>query len=71
MSEQVVPFEHFALEEREVEQALARVNVRAGDVQPLSRLQVTCIAEEGNNRQSGTFGGGGNQCRLLQHHGRQ
>lgn len=30
-----------------------------GDVQPLSRLQVTCIAEEGNNRQSGTFGGGG------------
>ncbi len=33
--------------------------LRAGDVQPLSRLQVTCIAEEGNNRQVGTFGGGG------------
>lgn len=33
--------------------------LRAGDVQPLSRLQVTCIAEEGQNRQVGTFGGGG------------
>ena len=30
-----------------------------GDIQPLSRLQVTCIAEEGGNRQIGTFGGGG------------
>lgn len=30
-----------------------------GDVQPLVRLQVTCIAEEGTNRQMGTFGGGG------------
>jgi TldD protein len=30
-----------------------------GDVQPLSRLQVTCIAEENGNRQVGTFGGGG------------
>ncbi len=30
-----------------------------GDVQPLSRLQVTCIAEEKGNRQMGTFGGGG------------
>ncbi len=30
-----------------------------GDIQPLSRLQVTCIAEEGANRQIGTFGGGG------------
>ena len=30
-----------------------------GDVQPLSRLQVTCIAEDGGNRQIGTFGGGG------------
>jgi TldD protein len=29
------------------------------DVQPLSRLQVTCIAEENGNRQVGTFGGGG------------
>lgn len=31
----------------------------AGDIQPLSRLQVTCIAEEGTNRQVGSFGGGG------------
>ena len=32
-----------------------------GDVQPLSRLQVTCIAEKNGNRQVGTFGGGGRQ----------
>jgi TldD protein len=30
-----------------------------GDVQPLSRLQVTCIAEEHGLRQMGTYGGGG------------
>jgi TldD protein len=30
-----------------------------GDMQPLSRLQVTCIAEDSGNRQVGTFGGGG------------
>ncbi len=30
-----------------------------GDVQPLSRLQVTCIAEENGQRQAGSFGGGG------------
>jgi TldD protein len=30
-----------------------------GDVQPLSRLQVTCIAEENGHRQAGSFGGGG------------
>jgi TldD protein len=30
-----------------------------GDVQPLSRLNVTCIAEENGKRQAGTFGGGG------------
>jgi len=30
-----------------------------GDVQPLSRLQVTCIAEDGDNRQVGSYGGGG------------
>ena len=30
-----------------------------GDVQPLSRLQVTCIAEENGQRQTGSFGGGG------------
>ncbi|MEK6683619.1 MAG: metalloprotease TldD [Nitrospirota bacterium] len=30
-----------------------------GDVQPLSRLNVTCIAEENGNRQIGSYGGGG------------
>jgi TldD protein len=30
-----------------------------GDIQPLSRLNITCIAEERGNRQMGTFGGGG------------
>ena len=30
-----------------------------GDVQPLARLQVTCIAEDGENRQVGSYGGGG------------
>lgn len=30
-----------------------------GDVQPLSRLQITCIAEEQGSRQMGTYGGGG------------
>jgi len=30
-----------------------------GDIQPLSRLNITCIAQEGDNRQMGTCGGGG------------
>jgi TldD protein len=30
-----------------------------GDVQPLSRLNITCIAQDGENRQTGTCGGGG------------
>lgn len=30
-----------------------------GDIQPLCRLNVTCIAEEKGNRQIGSFGGGG------------
>lgn len=30
-----------------------------GDIQPLSRLQITCIAEDNGNRQVGSFGGGG------------
>jgi TldD protein len=30
-----------------------------GDIQPLSRLQITCIAEDRDNRQVGSFGGGG------------
>lgn len=29
------------------------------DIQPLSRLQITCIAEDHDNRQVGSFGGGG------------
>jgi TldD protein len=30
-----------------------------GDIQPLTRLNVSCIAEEGANRQIGSYGGGG------------
>ncbi|MGH7361913.1 MAG: metallopeptidase TldD-related protein, partial [Candidatus Methylomirabilales bacterium] len=30
-----------------------------GDVQPLTRLQITCIAEAKGQRQTGTYGGGG------------
>ena len=30
-----------------------------GDIQPLTRLNVTCIAEQEGNRQTGSFGGGG------------
>jgi TldD protein len=30
-----------------------------GDLQPLSRLQITCIAEEKGQRQMGSYGGGG------------
>jgi TldD protein len=30
-----------------------------GDIQPLTRLNVTCIVEEHGNRQMGSFGGGG------------
>lgn len=33
--------------------------VSVGDIRPLTRLSVTCIAEEGGNRQVGTYGGGG------------
>jgi TldD protein len=39
---------------------VASSNGRAvGDIQPLTRLNVTCIVEEGGNRQVGSFGGGG------------
>ncbi|MGH7795291.1 MAG: metalloprotease TldD [Candidatus Binatia bacterium] len=30
-----------------------------GDIQPLTRLNISCIAEEGGNRQIGSYGGGG------------
>jgi TldD protein len=33
--------------------------VLAGDVQPLVRLSVACIADDGNTRQQGSYGGGG------------
>jgi len=46
-----------------VEQKLVLIvtsaGVVVGDVQPLVRLNVTCIAEENGNRQQGTYGGGG------------
>ncbi len=50
MSEQVVALEHFALEEREVEQALARVNVRAVDYADIyfeSTISESVSMEEG------------------------
>jgi TldD protein len=34
-------------------------SVRVGDIQPLTRLNVSCIVEEDGNRQIGSFGGGG------------
>jgi TldD protein len=48
----------FNTEDRRVVVATS-LGLLVGDVQPLSRLQVTCIAEEGGNRQVGTHGGGG------------
>lgn len=33
--------------------------IMIGDIQPLSRLNITCIAQDGTNRQIGTWGGGG------------
>ena len=50
MSLQVVKLEHFALEEREVEQALARVNVRAVDYADIyfeSTISESVSMEEG------------------------
>ena len=37
----------------------ASQGIRVGDIQPLTRLNVTCIVEEGGNRQIASFGGGG------------
>jgi len=46
-----------------VEQKLVLIvssaGIVVGDVQPLVRLNVTCIAEEGGVRQQGSYGGGG------------
>jgi TldD protein len=48
-----------------VEQKLVMIATADGrlvsDVQPLARLNVTCIAEDANGRQQGTYGGGGRQ----------
>jgi TldD protein len=38
---------------------VSSAGVVVGDVQPLVRLNVTCIAADGGNRQQGTYGGGG------------
>ena len=38
---------------------VSSTGIVVGDVQPLVRLNVTCIAEDGGNRQHGTYGGGG------------
>jgi TldD protein len=46
-----------------IEQKLVMIATADGrlvsDVQPLARLNVTCIAEDQNGRQQGTYGGGG------------
>ena len=48
-----------------IEQKLVMIATADGrlvsDVQPLARLNVTCIAENENGRQQGTYGGGGRQ----------
>ncbi|HEY6200526.1 MAG TPA: metalloprotease TldD [Candidatus Binatia bacterium] len=51
-------FVSFASEEKIVLVASSK-GWLAGDIQPLARLNVTCIAEERGNRQVGTYGGGG------------
>lgn len=38
---------------------LTSAGLMVGDVQPLLRLQVTCVAEDDNGRQQGSYGGGG------------
>jgi TldD protein len=45
--------------ERKVVLVVSASGFVVGDVQPLVRLNVTCIAEEGSKRQQGTYGGGG------------
>jgi TldD protein len=47
-----------AVEQKEV-LILTSAGVMVADTQPLLRLQVTCIATEGSNRQQGSYGGGG------------
>jgi TldD protein len=45
--------------EQKVILIVTSAGVIVGDVQPLIRLSITCIAEEGGMRQQGTYGGGG------------
>ncbi len=51
-------FVSFASEQKIVLVASSKGLV-VGDIQPLARLNVTCIAEENGNRQVGSYGGGG------------
>jgi len=53
-------FASLAIEEKLVMIATADGRL-VSDVQPLARLNVTCIAEDENGRQQGTYGGGGRQ----------
>ena len=45
--------------EQKIVLIVTSAGVLVGDVQPLVRLNVTCLAEEGGKRQQGTYGGGG------------
>lgn len=47
-----------AVEQKDV-LILTSDGVITADARPLIRLQVTCIAEDGSNRQQGSYGGGG------------
>ena len=47
-----------AVEQKQV-LILASSGEMVADTQPLLRLQVSCIAADGNNRQQGSYGGGG------------
>ncbi|MBI3606104.1 MAG: metalloprotease TldD [Nitrospirae bacterium] len=45
--------------EHKIIEVVTSDGVAVGDIQPLSRLNITCIAEDGSERQIGSFGGGG------------
>jgi TldD protein len=51
-------FVSFASEQKIVLIASSK-GLTVGDIQPLARLNVSCIAEQAGNRQVGTYGGGG------------
>ena len=56
--------------EQKIVLVVTSTGVVVGDVQPLVRLSVTCIAEENGKRQQGTAGGGGRGRVRLPHRGR-